>query len=402
MKKIIPKFFVLFVLCLASSLLLSCAGRGVGGKDSPYDERGDLPASSSSGGGESECVFSPPVENNACAAFPRPSSCEDFISTWRTTEPNETVELPLDMCNRYEFTVDWGDGSPISSVTSWGDPDKAHTYSSAGDYTIVIDGHMQGIASPSNQMISVSSLGDMGWIDFDYAFYGSNVTTVVGGNMAGVERMAWMFSSAPFAEPDTSSWDTSSVIDMSHMFSYAELANPDVSQWDTSSVTDMSSMFSIAYAANPDTSSWDTSSVTNMSSMFESATVANPDTSSWYTSSVTNMSSMFSSADAANPDVSQWDTSSVTDMSEMFLEATSANPEMEGWDFSQVTSMRRMFKDIDIGVTKYSNLLVQLAEENLNADVSLGGGDAKYNEAGAEARATLIERGWTIEDAGPE
>jgi hypothetical protein len=89
-------------------------------------------------------------------------------------------------------------------------------------------------------------------------------------------------------------------------------------------------------------------------------------------------------------------------MSSMFSYATSANPQMGGWDFSQVTDMGSMFGDIDIGVTKYSNLLIQLADENLNTDVSLGGGDAKYNEAGADARTTLLSRGWTISDAGPE
>ena len=182
------------------------------------------------GEGEGECEVDTEVENNACAAFPRASSCENFISIWRTTEPNETIELPLRECFAYDFTVDWGDGSPISSITSWDDPDRAHTYSSAADYTLVIDGHMQTFyfnqTEHKDKIISISSLGDMGWTSFERAFEGcSNLTSVVGGNTVGVTNMSSMFYLATSVTPDTSNWDTGQVTDMAFMFEDANLSN---------------------------------------------------------------------------------------------------------------------------------------------------------------------------------
>ena len=60
----------------------------------------------------------------------------------------------------------------------------------------------------------------------------------VAGIRQQVRRYVWsMFDGASSANPDTSGWDTSSVIDMRDMFNDATSANPDTSGWDTSSVT---------------------------------------------------------------------------------------------------------------------------------------------------------------------
>ena len=81
---------------------------------------------------------------------------------------------------------------------------------------------------------------------------------------------------------------------------------------------------------------------------------------------------------------------------------TIANPEMDGWDFSQVVDMGDMFTSLDIGVSKYSALLIQLAAENNHEDIFLGGGNTQYSAEAAQARATLLARDWTIRDAGLE
>ena len=276
---------------------------------------------------------------------------------------------------KYDFTVDWGDGT-TSQVTSFDDPDTKHTYEKGGKYTVKITGQMEAMRGASHDelddksgaLLSVSDLGDVGWKALFRTFANhSNLTTVSGGDVSEVEVMAGVFyktwSVNPnvgdwdtakvvtmrrlfhriSANPDVSKWDTSNVTDMSDMFGIAIAANPDVSGWDTSSVTDMSGMFGIAIAANPDVRKWDTSSVTSMSTMFAHASNANPDVSGWDTSSVTDMSGMFGIAIAANPDVRKWDTSSVTSMSMMFAHASNANPDVSGWDTSSVTSMGRMF-----------------------------------------------------------
>ncbi len=272
-----------------------------------------------------------------------------FVSVWRTSQANEAIALPLPSGYKYNFTVDWGDDSSSSEITSHDDSDVTHTYATAGDYTVTISGTLeawnfdQEATAHRLKLISVKDLGDVGWRSLKGAFRQSRALDLGGGNVSRVTDMSSMFSEAGVANPDVSLWDTSKVTDMSNMFYRAPAANPDVSLWDTSKVTDMSNMFSDAYVANPDVSLWDTSKVTNMNSMFSGAYVANPDVSGWDVSNVTNMSAMFYDTSATNPDVSSWDTSKVTDMGSMFAQTTAVNPDVSGWDVSNVTYMGSMF-----------------------------------------------------------
>ena len=196
-----------------------------------------------------------------------------FVTVWRTTSASESITLPLRSGYNYNFTVDWGDGSAVETVTAYGDTDKTHTYTDAGDYTVIIDGtveawHFNNSGSKDN-LIEVLDLGDVGWKNLEKAFYGcSNLTTFEGGDVSGVTHMAEMFRGATSTNPDISGWDTSQVTSMSLMFSNATSANPDVSGWDTSQVTSMSYMFYDAGSAEPDMSQWDFGSVTSMLSMF--------------------------------------------------------------------------------------------------------------------------------------
>ena len=90
-------------------------------------------------------------------------------------------------------------------------------------------------------------------------------------------------------------------------------------------------------------------------------------------------------------------------MSSLFENAAAVNPDMSSWDFSNVTNMNRMFLGIDIGVDKYSNLLIRLESQNENNSGFLGGGDAHYSPAGETARKALEnDHGWVITDDGPE
>ena len=50
-----------------------------------------------------------------------------------------TLQL-TDVPPGHNFTVDWGDGWAIGTVTAYDDPDRIHVYAAAGDYTIKITG----------------------------------------------------------------------------------------------------------------------------------------------------------------------------------------------------------------------------------------------------------------------
>ena len=330
-----------------------------------------------------------------------------FLSTWRVPANSKTITLPLVSGYNYNFTVDWGDGSPISEITAHDDADKTHTYATAADYNLVIDGLLEAWSfndtGDKDKILSVEDFGDLGYKNLSGAFHGcSNLAAFEGGITSDVTDMSSMFEGATSANPDVSNWNVSSVTDMRAMFSGVTNANPDVSDWDVSAVTDMSFMFYQATSADPDVSDWDVSAVTDMSFMFYQATSANPDVSDWNVSVVTDMSNMFRNATSADPDVSDWNVSEVTNMMYMFSGATSANPDVSSWDVSAVLGMHYMFDNSALSTANYDALLINLADNNATVEnVVLGASTTKYSSDDAKtARDTLEDRGWTITDGG--
>ena len=68
-----------------------------------------------------------------------------FISTWHVGDAgfgdgDLSITLPLRSTFNYNFTVDWGDGSPLSTVTAFDDVDITHNYALANDYVVIIEG----------------------------------------------------------------------------------------------------------------------------------------------------------------------------------------------------------------------------------------------------------------------
>jgi hypothetical protein len=359
-----------------------------------------------------------------------------MVSTWQTSNPGETITLPLPSGFTYNAKVDWGDGS-TSMVTSDTDPDRTHVYANPGIQTITISGILEAFsfnnAGDRLKLKTVSELGDMNWKSFAGAFYGCDNLTIVattdGDFLANVTNMSYMFAYIHNAQPDTSNWNTSSVTNMSNMFWFNSTVNPNVTNWNTSNVTDMSWMFANTTAANPNTTNWNTSSVTSMSCMFRNS-YANPNTTNWNTSNVTNMASMFSRSNAnpnttnwntsnvtnmtlmfywntvANPDTSNWDTSNVTSMSSMFYYASNANPVMSNWNFANVTSFSNMLSSSGLSTANYDILLNRIVATSTKTSLDLGVGNKNYSSAGQASRTLLSTsiasggRGWNISDGG--
>jgi len=186
------------------------------------------------------------------------ASNEPMRTVWQTTSASETITLPFNNGFQYDLIADWGDGTS-SAITSWNDPDKTHTYATAGSYTVTLSGIAQSWrfnnGGDKNKILSVLDLGDVGWTNLYGAFYGcTNLSSVSGGKTGSVTNMSNMFRNAPIINPDTSGYDTANVTNMHAMFYGATNANPNTSGWNTSKVTSMSYMFYAAKAANPDTS----------------------------------------------------------------------------------------------------------------------------------------------------
>lgn len=354
-----------------------------------------------------------------------------YVSEWQVQAGEELV-LPLPEGFAYRFKVDWGDGSE-GQVNSYNAAEARHVYKDGGTYVVAISGLLEAwsfwrISDSRDSLLAVRNLGDVGWKSLFGAFAScSNLTTVVGGNLAAVTDMGSMFDDAVQALPDGRDWDTAKVTDMSYMFAGAREAQPQVADWDTAAVRDMNRMFAEAVVANPEVRSWNTSSVVRMAGMFYGASAAQPATGTWNTSSVTDMSDMFNNALLADPDVSCWNTANVTDMSNMFYGALAADPDVSCWEVARVTSMKNMFRDAVVAVPdmsewsipavttmegmfsgvslpaqNWSDLLIRAAHTSVRQEVVLDGGDSRWHKSAAAARTELLARGWRINDLGQD
>ena len=315
-------------------------------------------------GGETSAQFSLAVINERA-----------FILVFRV-DAGQEITIPTDSSLTYDYTVDWGDDTDISTESG----NAVHNYIDAGDYNVKILGTFPTIAylddvsgevTDCTALVNIKQWGTNKWSTMSSAFSGCNnvnsdatdapdlslVTsasfmffdaTVFDGDISGwtvnnITDMSSMFRSASAFNQDLNAWDVSNVTNMGGMFSHATSFNGDISSWDVSNVTDMSFMFSLATAFNADISSWVVSSVTNMRGMVRRTIAFNQDISSWDVGSVTDMSFMFSRATAFNQDISSWNVSNVTDMSTMFADATAFNQDISSWDVGSVTDMSFMF-----------------------------------------------------------
>ena len=306
-----------------------------------------------------------------------------FIFKVTTTSSPQTFTIPCQNVGTFNATIDWGDGGPTSSITAYNDGDLAHSYTTAGQYTITITGTFSNIYfnNGGDKLLvdEVVDLGNVGWQTLSSAFWGcSNMTAfdvgtadtsgvtstfamflsctgltsldLSGFNTAGVTSMGSMFyNCTSLTSVDVSGFDTSSVPSMYAMFyNCTNLTSVDVSNFNTASVTNMQYMFyGCSSLTSLDVSGFDTSSVTNMAYMFQTcSSLTSLDVSGFNTSSVTNMQSMFIYCSGLTSlDVSGFDTSSVTNMQQMFYNCSSLTSlDVSSWNTSNVTNMLGVFQ----------------------------------------------------------
>lgn len=289
--------------------------------------------------GTTSYQFSVTVGNNFFQATP-------FTTHWRVGA-GQTLQLPTNPDYSYDYQVDWGDGSPITTHQS----DAFHTYSGNGEFEVKITGNYPHAAIKSSSVVEtlcsinqpvlldVLVWGDIEWRNMANMFHECsemNISAYDSPNLQFVSDMSRMFKNATAFNSDIGHWDTSSVTNMFDMFNNARAFNADISSWNTSSVIYMGTMFKNAEAFNADISRWDTSSAINMHAMFQHASSFNSYIGHWDTSSVIAMNFMFQGANSFNSDISQWNTSSATTMMAMFYLASSFNADLSGWNVQNV------------------------------------------------------------------
>jgi surface protein len=344
-------------------------------------------------------------------------SVTPFVSNWDTnltsfgSSASNEIQLPLEISGTYNFTVDWGDGSPIDTITVWNDPLTLHTYGLAGTYTITITGQIEGFVfantGDKNKLLSVSSWGpDFRLGNSGAYFFGcsnldlSGVSDIL--DLTGTLSLVGMFNNYNFTTVNNMElWDTSSVTDMSGMFNNATSFNQNIGTWDTSSVINMFGMFNGAGSFNQPIGTWDTSSVINMANMFDGAISFYQPIGGWVTSSVINMANMFNNATSFNQVLVLWQTLNVTSMSSMFNNATSFDQSIGVWDVTSLTNATGMLNNCGLSQANYDALLIGWGIQPLQLGVTLGALNIPYTQppsSAATARnAVLIGTfGWTI------
>ncbi len=337
----------------------------------------------------------------------------DFVSVWNTDLTSEgssntnQIALPLVSDGTYDFLVDWGDGSS-DTITSYDQGELIHTYSSEGEYILVINGTLYGWqfnnAGDRLKIIEISQWGNISLGNSGSYFYGAEnlqISALDAPDLTGTTTLNHMFAGTRSFNQPIEHWDVSSVTNMRYMFDGASSFNQNIGNWDVSRVTDMNRMFRSASSFNQPLGNWDVSSVTDMNGMLNEAVSFNQPIANWDVSSVTDMAGMFSAARSFNQPIGNWDVSSVTNMDYMFFEATSFNQPLENWDVSNVIDLSYMFGGNELSTQNYDALLNAWSKLPLQTHVIFDAGNSHYTSEASDSRSKLIdEYQWTIHDGG--
>ena len=222
-----------------------------------------------------------------------------FIFKITTTTSPQTFTIPCHFYGAFNATVDYGDGTGSQTVTAYNDSNLTHSFTTAGQHTITIDGTFPNIrfvndATSAALVDEVVDLGDVGWLMLYAGFQGcTNLTSFSTGtaNTTNNTYAQLMFRSCTsLTSVDLTNFDTSNVTSLGNMFqNCSSLTTLDLSSFDTSNVTQTALMFyACPNLTTLDVSSFDTSSVTTMQLMFYNTNLTDLDIKHFDVSSVTN------------------------------------------------------------------------------------------------------------------
>jgi surface protein len=274
------------------------------------------------------------------------------------TSTSTQFQMPLTSSTGLYFNVNWGDGSPIETITNH--TLAIHTYVNAGTYTISTVGNLQNWQFNSGgdrlKMLNVSQWAGLN-INLDRGFMGC-------GNLTASATDAPLITS----------------LSLSFCFFNCTNFNGAIGNWNVSGVTNMLQTFDSARAFNQPIGTWNVSNVTTMNEMFGNAIAFNQPIGNWNVSNVTNMGVMFLNATAFNQDIGNWNVSNVTNFNGFMAGKTAAN-------YSAA--------NLDSIYNGWSSL------PSVQPNLSISFGSIDYTAAGQEGKNILTNTyGWTITDGG--
>lgn len=206
--------------------------------------------------GLSALLFATPFPETNESRFPLGTI--PFVTKWKTDNPGasdgRSIRIPTAPNEMYNYTVDWGDGTPPTEHTG----DATHTYAIPGTYTVSITGLFPRIHNGSQPQKDPEKLVSI-------EQWGNNAWTSMNGAFASCVNLVGNFTDTP---------DLSNVTDMSSMFADCTRFNSNIGNWDVSTVTTMSGTFANASAFDQDLGNWTVENVTDFEDMFLGATLS--------------------------------------------------------------------------------------------------------------------------------
>lgn len=278
----------------------------------------------------------------------------------------------------YRCRVDWGDGNE-SIITSYNDPDRAHTYSVAGTYTVKIYGKVPRIycqgAGDLAKIKTIEQWGNQKWSTMNLAFSGCTALTAINA---------------------TDGPDLSVCTDLTSMFNNCQtLATGDFSSWDVSNVSYFNNMFSNCYVFNPAVESWTFSTTKNvtMSNMFNNARVFNRDLGSWNMQKVSVIDYMFQDAWAFNnggtSNIQNWNLSALLYLQGVFKNATSFNQPLAGWGTTLSEAGKNSLIQTFMGATSFNQNISAWNINDGSITTDMFNGATAYNNGGSALTWTI-------------
>ena len=305
----------------------------------------------------------------------------DTENTSSGSSLNTQFMMPLVSGGSYNATVNWGDGSS-DTITSYNQAEVTHTYSSAGQYEISIEGTLQGWKfNNAGDRLKMLDIKQWGVLDLSTsgAFYGCT-------NLDASATDAPTISSTSFF----------------NMFRDCTNFNGAIGNWDISTVTNLQECFYFARTFNKSLNSWNVSNVTTLQSTFRECSSFDQDLNSWDTSNVEDMSYTFRECTQFNGDIYSWDTSSVTNMQQMFYNCDLFDQSLAAWSIGNVTNFSNFMQNASgLSTSNYDATLIAWALQTVNSGLSINFGGSQFTESAYASRFSLIEDdGWTIVDGG--
>jgi hypothetical protein len=352
-----------------------------------------------------------------------------MITVWNVASDGETVTLPYKSGGTFSGTIDWGDSTVVANSIA----NKSHTYTSAGTYTIIIDGDVQGWAFENGgdklKITDVSNWGTGFVFDRTRMFQGCANMDVSANDIPTISTTNFdkQFFNTGITTPDWSGWNMSAVTNYSSCLMLSSSFNGNIGSWVTSATTNINSMLNTCSSFNQDLSSWDTSGVTDAQYLLAAATSFNSSVANWTlngtwfrpfnatsaftgigvedwdVSGLSDARNLFVNCTSFNGDTSGWNTSSLLNASNMFFNCSSYDQDMSVWDINQVTNFLNFCSGVTLSTANYDALLIAWDAQgamSYSGTVNFGGSTYTLGGAAETAHDSLELKWGTIIDGG--